>query len=82
MNATHVPNKFRMIVDAAGIERCTIHDLRRTLCTDLACLGVNQLVVQKLAGHASATTTTKYYQHIDDGTKRAAVAKLTARDAG
>lgn len=75
-------NRFRLIVERAGIAHCTIHDLRKTFCTDLARLGVNQLVVQRLAGHASGATTAKYYQHVDDGTKRAAVAKLTARDAG
>ena len=71
-----VSERFRDIVNAANIERCTVHTLRRTFCTDLARLGVNQLVCQKLAGHASSATTAKFYQHIDDGTKRDAVAKL------
>ena len=71
-----VCQQFRAIVEAAGIARCTIHDLRRTFCTDLARLGVNQLIAQRLAGHASSSTTAKYYQHIDDGSKRDAILKL------
>lgn len=71
-----VCEQFRVIVEAAGIARCTIHDLRRTFCTDLARLGVNQLIAQRLAGHASSSTTAKYYQHIDDGSKRDAILKL------
>ncbi len=76
-NYYNTPKRFRDIVKAAGITKCTIHDLRRTFCTDLCRLGVNQLVVQKLAGHASAMTTAKYYQHVDDGMKRDAVSRLT-----
>ncbi len=72
---------FTKAVKAAGIEHCTFHDLRRTFCTDLARVGVNQLVVQKLAGYSSQTTTAKYYQHIDDPMKRDAVDKLR-RTAG
>ncbi|MCZ6652970.1 MAG: tyrosine-type recombinase/integrase [Planctomycetota bacterium] len=71
-----VSEQFRKIVKAAGIARCTIHDLRRTFCTDLARMGVNQLVVQRLAAHECGRTTAVYYQHIDDGTKRDAVQKL------
>ena len=74
---TTVEKHFRKIVESAGIERCTIHDLRKTFCTDLARLGVNQLVVQRLAGHISGATTAKFYQHVDDGMKRAAVEKLS-----
>ena len=72
-----MPMQINGIVKAAGIERCTIHDLRRTFCTDLARLGVNQLVVQRLGGHSCAATTATYYTHINDATKRDAVARLT-----
>ncbi len=72
---------FQAIVTASGIAACTFHDLRRTFCTDLARAGVNQLVCQKLAGHASSTTTARYYQAVDDEMKRAALGCLK-RDAG
>ena len=76
MRYTVTAKQFQDIVADAGIAHCTLHDLRRTFCTDLARLGVNQLVVQRLAGHASSATTATYYQHIDDGMKREAVARL------
>jgi integrase len=71
-----VPPAFRRIVAKAGIPPATIHDLRKTFCTDLLRLGVNQLVVQKLAGHASAATTASYYQWVDDADKRKAIERL------
>jgi site-specific recombinase XerD len=44
---------------AAGIERVTPHDLRRTFATELLDVG-DVLMVQKLLGHASADTTGRY----------------------
>lgn len=73
---THIA--FRKLVEAAGIERCTVHDLRRTFCCDLARLGTNQLVVRRLAGHVDYSTTAKYYQRVDMEMKRDAVSKLSA----
>ena len=67
----------RGIVESAGIARCTIHDLRKTYCTDLLERGVNQAVVQALADHSSSATTSRYYQAVVDRTKREAVQKLT-----
>lgn len=72
-----MPKQGNAIVKTAGIATCTVHDLRRTFCTDLARLGVNQLVVQRLAGHSCAATTANYYTHINDATKRDAVARLS-----
>lgn len=76
LNQVSVDKRFREIVERADIAHCTIHDLRRTFCTDLARLGVNQLVVQRLAGHACAATTATYYQFISDDMKKEAVARL------
>ncbi len=67
---------FGCIVKAAGIRHCTLHDLRRTFCTDLARGGVNQVICQALAGHVSGETTAKFYQAVDDEMRRAAVATV------
>lgn len=69
-------HKYRRIVKAAGIAHCTIHDLRRTFCSDLAADGVNQRVCQELAGRTCPSTTAKYYQNIADPTKRDSVSRL------
>jgi integrase len=67
---------FAEIVRRAGIEPCTIHDLRKTFISHLANAGENQAVVQKLAGHASMATTLKHYTRILPETLRKAPAKL------
>lgn len=73
---------FRRIRISAGIKHCTLHDLRKTFCSRLAELGVNQAVVQALAGHASAATTAAYYQRIQQDVQRAAIERLAADMAG
>lgn len=56
----YVTKRFRLIYKDAGLEHCTFHDLRKTFFTDLARAGVSQVVVQRLAGHASSATTAKH----------------------
>jgi len=72
----NVQTGFRRIVKRAGIKYCTLHDLRRTFVSQLAMAGVNEAVVQKLAGHASMGTTLKYYTHIMPEALRIAQARL------
>lgn len=55
---------FKEIVERAEIRKCNVHDLRRTFISHLAMAGVNEAVVQKLAGHASMETTLKHYTMI------------------
>lgn len=67
---------FRGIAKRAGIPPCTIHDLRRTFVSHLAMAGVNEAVAQKLAGHASISTTLKHYTGILPEALRAAPLRL------
>jgi site-specific recombinase XerD len=46
----------------AGIQAAAPHDLRRTWTGDLLEAGVDLATVQKMAGHASLSTTGKYYR--------------------
>lgn len=59
----------------AGIEYFSPHDLRRTFCSDLLDAGVDIVTVQKLVGHASPLTTSKYDRRGEE-TKRKAVQNL------
>jgi integrase len=70
-----VKNSFRRAVRLAGIKRITFHQLRHTFCSRLADAGVSMPVIQKLAGHASITMTSRY-THPEDELKKQAVEVL------
>jgi integrase len=72
----NVNRVFGRIVKDAGIAPCTSHDLRKTFLSHLANAGENEAVVQKLAGHASISTTLKHYTRILRETLRKTPARL------
>lgn len=67
-----VKNAFRRAVRLAGIKKITFHQLRHTFCSRLADAGIPLPVIQKLAGHASITMTSRY-THPADELKQSAV---------
>lgn len=52
---------LRRIAGRAGIDQCTIHDLRRTFLSHLQDVGVPLAVAKHLAGHSSERTTMRHY---------------------
>lgn len=68
--------KWTRIVEKAGVEHVTFHDLRSAFVTRLILAGVALPTVQRLAGHADIKTTIKFYTWISDDELRAGVSKL------
>jgi integrase len=66
---------LRKRATVAGVDPFSPHDFRRTFCSDLLDSGTDIVTVQKLAGHTSPATTSKYDRRGEE-TKRKAVEKL------
>lgn len=60
---------------SAKVKPFTPHDLRRTFAGDMLDAGVNLVTVQKLMGHASPVTTSRYDRR-DEKTKMEAATKV------
>lgn len=60
-NRRNVYRTVESALEDAGLEPCSIHDLRRTYLTYLADREGNEKVAQTMAGHASAATTQRIY---------------------
>lgn len=76
-NGNVATKMFDQVADDAGITDVCLHDLRRTCITRLIRADVSLPTVQKLAGHASITTTLWYYNQVNDEDLRAGLAKLS-----
>ena len=64
------------ILAEAVIPHCTFHDMRRTVCTELARQKVNMAVAQTLLGHACISTTRRYYTQVMPDSVREATLSL------
>ena len=60
MTAQAVLDVVRRRASAAGVTRFSPHDLRRSFVSALLDAGADISTVQRLAGHANVTTTTRY----------------------
>ena len=61
---TGVSKLFRSIVEAAGLRRIRLHDLRHTFATLLRQDGIPIEVISRILGHASISITLNVYDHL------------------
>ncbi|HEX4952929.1 MAG TPA: tyrosine-type recombinase/integrase [Thermoanaerobaculia bacterium] len=67
------------VASAHGMARWTAHDLRRTVASQLAEMGVEEFVIQRILGHAYSTVTATYNRYSYLAEKRAALEKWGQR---
>ena len=73
---------FMTALDAAGLERMTVHDLRHTAASLAISSGANVKAVQRMLGHASAAMTLDVYADLfDDDLDTVSVSLNDARNA-
>jgi len=56
--------QFLQILERAGVDQGTFHDLRRTCITNWFAHGLSEFEVMIMAGHASFETTRKFYMAV------------------
>jgi integrase len=66
-------------IEALGIDDFTPHDLRRTVASHMAGLGIPRLVISKILNHMESGITAVYDRHSYDAEKRQALDKWARR---
>ena len=74
----NIRRDLRAACGRAGIEPVSPNDLRRTFASWLKQAGVDSMTVARLLGHTTSRMVEMVYGHLDDATKRRAVAHLPA----
>ena len=67
----HARNLFAAAADAAGLEGCRLHDLRRTVITQAAMAGVGTHVLRDLLGHKTSAMADRYVRAVGNPVREA-----------
>jgi len=77
-NPEIISQAFVRLVEASGLPRVRLHDLRHTHASHLLAAGVNAKVVSERLGHASVSFTLDTYGHVMPGQQADAAAAAAA----
>lgn len=69
---------FVLDVEAAGLPRIRLHDLRHLHASQLIAAGVPITAISRRLGHASVATTFNFYSHMLEGADEVAAADVSA----
>lgn len=67
----YLTRTFHSIIEKSTLPTIRLHDLRHSAASNLLAAGFSISQVQEWLGHESATTTMKYYAHVDKASKMA-----------
>jgi integrase len=73
-----VTRRFNRLVDAAGVRRIRLHDVRHTFSTIAMDAGIEPKIVSDRVGHANMNVTFQIYTHRSTGRDRAAAEAISA----
>ena len=71
-----ISHLFRVAVDAAGLPRIRLHDMRHTAASLALAMGIHPKVVSARLGHSSIAITLDTYSHVIPGLQEDAAARL------
>ena len=60
LDTSNLRREFTKALQMAGIENCTLHDLRHTFASHLAMKGIDLYTISQLLGHADIKMTQRY----------------------
>ena len=71
IGSTRLRGVFKQAASAAGIDHCTLHDLRRTVATEAAASGLSVTLLRDLLGHKTIAMAQRYARRADSALKQA-----------
>ena len=76
MDPDRISHLFRVTVDAAGLPKIRLHDLRHTAASLALAMGIHPKVVSERLGHSSVAITLDIYSHLTPGLQEDAAERL------
>lgn len=76
LDPDRISHLFRVAVDAAGLPKIRMHDMRHTAASLALAMGIHPKVVSERLGHSSVAITLDTYSHLTPGLQEDAAERL------